>query len=235
MKIKWIPRSEDVQLLVPTPSPAKNYMPEWYKQIPPSVLKNANYENGENKSLNLKSCMPFLDALGVGYIQETWADVIVKITKNGMGDYFYEFNQRSGPQVLDVRTNHQYPIKDNYAPFEFTWQVPWLPVLPKGYSALYLPVLNRPESIVHSISGIMDSDSYFHNHGNLPFHIEYSDEEILIPCGTPMYQIVPFFRDEWQSEIIDFDENENKRLSHQYMKTYASQYVRNFWSKKKYD
>jgi hypothetical protein len=81
----------------------------------------------------------------------------------------------------------------------------------------------------------MDSDSYFHNHGNLPFHIEYSDEEILIPCGTPMYQIIPFFRDEWQSEVINFDEDENKRLSHQYMKTYASQYVRNFWSKKKYD
>jgi len=68
MKIKWIPRSKDVQLLVSTPLPAKNYMPEWYKKIPPSVSKNANYENGENKSLNLKSCMPFLDALGVGYI-----------------------------------------------------------------------------------------------------------------------------------------------------------------------
>lgn len=235
MKIKWLPRSKDVEIIVSPPKPARNYLPDWYKKIPPSVLKNANYENGENKSLNLKSCMPFLDALSVGYIQETWADVIVKITKNHTGEYFYEFNQRSGPQVLDIRSNHQYPIKEGYVPFEFIWQVPWLPILPKGYSALFLPVLNHPESIVNTISGIMDSDVYFHNHGSLPFHLDYTSDEILIPAGTPMYQIVPLHRDEWKSEIQPFDEDKSIWMNHQFMKTYFSQYVRNYWVKKKYD
>jgi hypothetical protein len=100
---------------------------------------------------------------------------------------------------------------------------------------LFLPVLNRPESIVQAVSGIMDSDVYFHNHGNLPFHLEYTSEEILIPCGTPMYQIVPLHRKDWESEVMQFNEDNSRRFAHQYMKTYASQYVRNFWSKKKYD
>jgi hypothetical protein len=234
MKIKWIPRSKDAELLVPTPQPARNYVPEWYKNIPPSILKNATYEQGENKSLNLKSCMPFLDSLSIGYIQETWADVVVKIEDTSAG-YRYQFNQRSGPQVLSVRENHQYPIKSGYVPFEFVWQVQWLPILPKGYSALFLPVLNRPEGIVNTVSGVMDSDSYFHNHGNLPFHLEFTGNEIVIPCGTPMYQIVPLHRDNWVSEAEEFDDDRSKVLSHHYIKTYASQYVRKYWTKKKYD
>lgn len=235
MKIKWVARSKDVELLVPCPKSAKSYLPEWYKNIQPAPSKYLMYEKGESIQKSLKSCMPFLDALGTGYIQETWSDVVIKISKNENEEYFYEFNQRSGPQLLKVREEHQYPIKNYYVPFEFAWQVPWLPVVPKGYSALFLPILNRPDLIINSVAGVIDSDDFFHNHGNLPFHIEYNDSEILIPCGTPMYQIVPIRRDNWKSEIEQFDEDKSKKLLHSYLSTYSSQYIKKYWKKKKYD
>jgi hypothetical protein len=69
---------------------------------------------------------------------------------------------------------------------------------------------NRFDLPFTTLSGIVDSDTALHE-GNLPFFIKEGFEG-LIPKGTPIFQIIPFKRENWKSEIdrdISIEANKN--------------------------
>jgi hypothetical protein len=83
------------------------------------------------------------------------------------------------------------------------------------------------------MSGIIDTDSdLFVTWGQLPFFIRKGFTGI-IPCGTPLYQIIPFQRDSWQTEefIVDdryrakAESNLNKHFVGGYKKLYRTKKV----------
>jgi len=69
---------------------------------------------------------------------------------------------------------------------------------PKGYSILISHPHNRFDLPFTTLSGIVDSDMTMAR-GNLPFFLK-SGFEGIIPVGTPIYQVMPFKRENWQSE-----------------------------------
>jgi hypothetical protein len=207
MNIEFYPSSRDVQLLVPPPRPAATYIPEWYKKEEKFSEKNINIELLDTTGPGVKSCVPFLDAMMTGYIQETWQDIIVGFSSKGSLEIRFSFD----PPILESRPSPSIPVGMEFYNTEFTWKLPWIPRLPKGWSAIYLPPLNQPTLPFSCPSGIIDSDEFFHiRHGNYPFYIKKGFEGV-IPVGTPMFQIIPFKRESWKSKNNKWNEDEQKK------------------------
>jgi len=230
MKISFIPSSKEVELVVPEPTPAIKCLPEWYKSTKNFDAKNLKIDEGGNlENRVLKQCMPFLDGLTSGYIQELWTDVYVEKNENGVA-YHYS----CGPNPMGVRNALSIPAPENFYQHELYWRMPWLPKTPKGYSLLFTHPINRTDLPFLVTSGIMDSDKFYHSpFGNLPFLLDKNFSGI-IKRGTPMFQFIPIKRESWNSGVEKFNEEEITKRVTETKKSFWGSYKKYFWQKKYY-
>jgi hypothetical protein len=175
-----------------------------------------------------KMCLPFTDALNFGYIQETWCDIYVEQNSDGVVDYYFS----SAPQIMQDRPASKYHNYDeNFYNIEFMWKTQWIPQVPKGYSVLYTHPLNRDDLPFYTLSGIVDADKFiYETDGNHPFLLRNGFTG-LIPQGTPMFQIIPFKRDNWNSHEGEFDPDLQNKSINVYRKFWGV-YKSDFWTKK---
>jgi hypothetical protein len=77
--------------VIAEPAPAKAALPEWFRRIPPvdqSVL------SATNNGLTIKRCMPFLDAMTLGFVLPIAATVRLQISEQGRKiDAGWEFDR----------------------------------------------------------------------------------------------------------------------------------------------
>ena len=232
MKIKFLPASISASNYIPTPNPAKKYIPDWYKSIKP--IKETELEFNDNTQItnfNVKHCVPYLDALCTGYVQELWTDILVEPVGN-------EVNFKYATDPAPISTRDRVSVKlnsDEFYPIEFIWQRQWAAKLPKGYSLLITHPLNRIDLPFQTLSAVVDADNFVHQDiGNIPFYIK-KDFTGIIPAGTPMYQIFPFKRDNWNSEVEEFNELDKQKQNRNLRKYFLNSYKKQFWQKKSYD
>ena len=76
---------EQVQNIAKIPQPAKQYIPNWYKDMDLLGYDQNNLKS--YKVLGPKACVPFRDAMISGYIFELWTDV--EILKNDQGILYF--------------------------------------------------------------------------------------------------------------------------------------------------
>ena len=234
MQIEFFPSNKNIELVVPCPKPAKLYIPDWYKDIKVSNEYTFD-ENGQilNGRDSLKRCMPFFDGLTGGYIQESWTDIYISNKNDGFPDYFFPL----GPKIMSHREHTSINFGNLYYPVEFTWYMHWLPKLPKGWSAIVTTPHNRLDLPFRSLTGIIDSDSFYstgESGGNYPFYIQKGFNG-TIPAGTPMYQIIPFKRENWKSKALKFNESEQIRNKAKIKKYIVNGYKKVHWQKKSYE
>lgn len=232
MKIEFVPSGKEAELIVPAPKPAKAYVPDWYKKIRPTGGSAIN-PNDLGGPEAIKRCMPFFDALSHGYIQETWTEIYIK--KNTFGQVTYASS--SGPMILENRQS-SLEIPNMFYPLEFAWKIHWMPKLPKGWSALMTSPNNRLDLPFRSFTGIVDSDLFYgmkvNEGGNYPFYIN-KDFEGVIPIGTPMYQIIPFKRENWKSTVLKYDEEDTVKRFTNIRRHFANGYRKEYWQKKMFE
>lgn len=233
-KIQFIPKSEEAYHLVPPPEPAAKNMPDWWKEIP--AFKNGSkplYGSDGQVDATVKLCIPFADTLRTGYIQHSWCDIHIK--KTGYNGSTFDFYSSGLPPIMGVRqqSDLQNKTTNDFYSGECVFKSQWMPKLPKGYSALITHPFNREELPFVTLSGIIDADKYFFdNDGNHPFLLK-RDFEGTIPKGTPLYQIIPFKRDDWKSEVMEFDSSIPFKSFLPRSKFWGG-YKNMFWSKKTY-
>jgi len=213
------------------PKPSKLSVPDWYKNNSLNFEGTNNLIPEGNISHTFKRCVPFLDCLTSGYIAELWSDVIVRKDPTGKST----FEWRTGRAVLEERplqTSLELPVPAGHSIQRLAWKVPYYLQTSKGYSALITHPLNRFDLPFTTLSGIVDTDEVMYA-GNIPFFIR-ADFEGIILKGTPIYQIIPFRREDWTSqqdvEIIN-QGHINHRRSFSVMNGW---YKRNVWSRKNY-
>jgi hypothetical protein len=216
---------------MPDIKPAKQYIPEWYKNIKGYNKNNLKFEEEKNiPTANLKSCMPFFDSFNAGYIVELFQDLYVE-TKNG-GPYIHWTSQPDPVGVREVGEN-VIPIPHGYSQTHFTWKNPHILNAKKGYSAIVTHPFNRHDLPFISLTGIMDIDILVGN-GNIPFFIQ-QDFEGLIPRGTPILQIIPFKRESWKinkdESLIEKNNKENITKA----RSMIGWYRLNRWQKKEFN
>jgi hypothetical protein len=227
-KIEFYPTSKSAELVVSPPKPASQYIPKWYKEIKP-FDGSPVFKDGEIDNKNVKSCLPFLDSMVSGYIQETWCDIHISFKNNEL-----ELHYAHQPPIVSVRKKLNISISEAFAPFELAWNVPWLPKLEKGYSCLFSHPFNNFTLPFLTTSGIIDSDYFYMSEkGNYPFYL-YRDFSGIIPCGTPMYQFLPVKRDSWKSSTNTFDEEKIFISNYKIHKVFSGSYKKLFHQKKYY-
>lgn len=225
---------KDVQY-IEIPKPATKYLPDWYRK----TSKWINPFNSNNKiqhQKTLKHCMPFLDALSSGYIFESWADIGVSINEDGSPHIMWRGQQDDEFQMFESRSpamSGGMTIPDNCHGIHFTLSHPMHIKTPKGYSVIVTQPLNRFDLPFIALTGIVDTDVNPMFTGNYPLFLKKGFEGI-IPKGTPLFQIIPFKRDDWKSERDDSLFVEGLRIARLTGKV-TGWYRDNSWRKKKYE
>jgi hypothetical protein len=206
------------------PSPASNYLPEWYKRTP-SYLQDKKIPNGAGETTGtIKKCIPVFDAITAGYIITLPADVFVS-QREGLP--YYEW---SNFNLVEFHIPEQAILHPKHSGFPYPkWINPWSIKTPVGYSTLFTQPLHRdlPFTI---LTGIVDTDSYTAP-VNFPFVLNDPLFEGLIPAGTPIVQIIPIKRDSWKME---FGKNNFENVISKLKTKMFDKYKILFWNKKEY-
>lgn len=193
------------------PEPAKFNLPEWFKS-----LKTGN----DRKTRNIKNCKPFLDSLLAGYILKNpidqeinfntinpnnenkidfWIEVNNSLIKFSnfkdelnfnLGNEYHPLHQIGGDTCPFAKANKNYNI--------YKLMNPWGITLPKGYSALYIPPLNRSENRFEILPGIVDYG--YTPQVNFPCIIKKEGTWVL-KKGEPIAAVFPFKMDSWKMKI----------------------------------
>jgi len=248
-RISFNLRPEDSILDILPPEPGTQFIPQWYRDGEKYIDRETGLKNPKDPSKRaggMKSCVPFLDAMISGYIQQL--SVAIRITKNNGtdpveweyvekdkdGNYnnlnieFGIINERDGD--LGETIPRPFGYSHNHLAFtgKWGWQVP------KGWSVLVTHPLNRFDLPFTTMSGIMESDKFM-SAGNVPFFIQ-KDFTGVIEKGTPLFQIIPIKRAKWlgyvKRKIVDekglFFSNNARAVPYGF-------YRDKMWEKKVYD
>lgn len=181
------------------PYPAYGSIPDWWRSMG-GMTKNPEREKSpEGQHPTAKKCFPILDGLTAGYIIPLTTDVMVR--KNFDDETTTMTWRPSDPPIefwaRDV--SHGFEVPSNHHNQVYKLLAKWTIKTPKGYSCLFVHPFGYPNAPFKSIAGIVDTDE-LETDINCPFTLDKEFEGIL-PAGTPMVQVIPFKRDDWQAEF----------------------------------
>jgi hypothetical protein len=227
-KITFIPYVKELLDVEAPPVSASSKLPEWYKKLP-------QYVNNSDKPVkalgqkDLKTCVPFRDAMITGYLLVTPADLEVAIDEHGNISVFWNQGlpfvvvHKRGPLAINNQ-GYGMPHPLGTSPTMFAWHATWGIETSKADSVLVTHPLNRHDLPFVTTSGIMDS-GYINVAGNIPFFFKEGFEGI-IPKGTPYAQVIPFQRNDWTSSLGQANQEE-------YLKTMTlrDSYLNGFYSR----
>jgi hypothetical protein len=231
------PVSDEAGLLYDRPSLATESLPVWYRNMPlhlPGEETTGLSPDGVAVSnLTLKGCMPFLDAMTSGYIFTLPCDIEIRKNKQGLVGLRWATNQdlisQHGPDQAPGL-----PTPPTGSPSILKWRPGWRVSTPTGYSCLFTHPLNRFDLPFVTLSGVVDTDSYKLG-VEFPFRLlETNKDLVILEKGTPICQVIPFRRDNWQSSVVPFDEVENKKQGFLLKSKIIRSYQTQFWKKKSY-
>lgn len=230
--VKVIEFAPDVDLL-DLPKPAKAYVPDWYKKLPQWMhgAKGPNMTNMGVDNHGPKHCVPFLESLTVGYIVELWQDLEVTQTPNGPS-----FKWPVSPSVMterEVDARDESPTPAGHHSTHYAWMTPYTFRTPPGYSLLISHPFNRFDLPFTTLAGVVDADKGIGS-GKLPFFLKEGFEGI-IPAGTPIYQVLPFKRDDWRAELSKPLKSIADKLKWNTFRVTHGYYRKNVWQKKNFD
>jgi hypothetical protein len=217
------------------PIPASKKIPEWYKSISRYIGNEKKPSESGGTSGTVKTCMPVLDSITSGYLILSSSDVYIE-KKDGERYYSWADNNLISFHGQQQATG--YPNLENKMGKESIpkFNNPWIVKTPKGYSCLFITPSHHdlPFTI---LPGIVDTDTYF-NAVNFPFMPD-PDFEGLIPKGTPIAQVLPFRRENWEMSVEHLADS--KKLQKQWQSVskelstrFFDRYKKIFWSAKSY-
>jgi hypothetical protein len=200
MKIKFLASNDDYAAAFDPPVPASTMIPDWYKKQEPYVDNDRGISNLGLYGSTVKHCMPVLDAMAAGYIVRVPCDI--HVTGNNATDGI----TTAWPVDRKIIDSHSAGQVSQYSIDTSVWNPAvlkmineWTIVTPPGYSTLFTAPLWSEEKRFMAFSGVVDTDKY-PQPVNFPFLVRNGFVG-TIENGTPFMQLIPFKRDEWESEV----------------------------------
>jgi hypothetical protein len=185
------------------PRPAKNFIPEWFKNIP--------VDSGRS---TVKNCPSFPDYFSQGYVVPMWADFKLKLNKEenligveGPGDVF-TWAVHGSNQFIDY-------VNPNFsgvgAEFVFKADCPWNIITPPGWSVLQLPLFYHFNKEWSVMPGIIDTDVHHEINQQVLYHSD--KDEVIIKRGDPFALYIPFKREKHSFDVRYQTEKDRKILN----------------------
>ena len=225
----------DVQL---KPYPAVKQLPKWFLDMDPYYDLNPIYpQDGKlhyrNRVANatFKKCVPLLDGMSAGYIIPLWSDVMIEWEHESPHIYW-----KNSVDVFQVHGDSARQIVPpaGYSNVVYKYINCWIPQTPKGYSCLITSPLGHNDLPFKAIPAIVDTDS---STLELVFPTWVKEGfEGIVEKGTPMIQVIPFKRDDWNSTFDFYEDGEYKNVIEEknFNSTMVGHYLKNHHSKKKF-
>jgi hypothetical protein len=215
---------------------AKKVIPDWYKKIPQfgdnKMFDDDYAENKMGIRSSVKLCVPFLDALTIGYVITLPFDLYIE-DNEGVPVVRWPHNAEHTPTYrANIASEKLVPI--GHYPIEFTWHPGAAYTVPKGYSILFTHPLNRHDLPFTTLSGVIDGGLVLTHTGNVPFYLKQGFEG-LIEKGTPIAQIIPFRQENWNSEKTEGLLEIGKLHNNSAGSVFKGWYKKTFWTKKEYN
>lgn len=206
------------------PIPADEAIPDWYKNLENKIVDK-----------NVKSCRGVYDVMTTGYIFLWNIDVIISKDENGK-----LFIRKA--RDLSQEDFHPHPIEQLglYPDINISMQrdgvqkliTPYQIKTPKGTSIMMVQPMYRPDLKTEIVPGIMDTGEYYTGF-NILFTIKDINvkKDIRISAGTPLAQVIPFQRTEWEIGYGPIKED-LKRKTDTNSANIDSVYAKQYWSRK---
>lgn len=217
------------------PVPASKIIPDWYKNLESYIGGEKRPDGKAGTTATAKRCMPIFDALTGGYIISTHTDLWVsqKEDENGKFYPFYEWANFGAIQFHPIEQMPEHPKNTGHEVAYPKFINPWAIKTPPGYSTLFISPLHR-ETPIMVLPGVVDTDTYSPP-VNFPFVLRDPKMDGLIPAGTPIMQVIPFKREEWQMEIGGIEEyKEQIAVNTKLRSVFFDSYKRQFRQPKDY-
>jgi hypothetical protein len=240
-KIKFIAVHEYAWDVADRPYPAKNNIPKWWKDMPPYIV-NENNPKGKNflirnmrNNLSPKKCMPMLDAITSGYIVPLWCDVQVSNLAEPDGEYNPDIFWKATKEVFETNIDgiDMLKIPEGYSSAVFKFINVWCIKTPPGYSVRISSPVGYEDLPFKAFDAVVDTDKY---DAALPIPMLLKEGfEGLIERGTPLLQVTPFKRENWESELEYYPDGVHPMKQENWLRlTSFGNYIKNQWSKKSY-
>lgn len=218
---------EGLEGIAVSPSPSKNYIPEWFKKMSTEAIPlTVNKQTGISYRRTVKACPPILDYLCTGYILSTWTDIVV--AESG-------YDKSVGPKHMF------YPSLNSHKLYEVHWPdmvkgsslegqdvykllSPWNIKTPKGYSCLFIKPQFSDTKGINIITAIVDTDVY--HSVNFPFTFDVKNSGMFIPKDTPVVHVIPFKRQDWSADYSVIKKSDHVREHNK-----AVSVIKNFYRK----
>jgi len=223
-KITFCASQEAMVDIWPHPKPASRFIPDGYKKL-------TRFKNGNLHEATLKTCVPFLDSLTMGYIIPFDQDYLIDPVEN-------DFTLTpANKEQNDIGYHDQAQLPEDWKKTSNgntgKFMNKWLIKTPPGHSCLFIKPMNRLEPRFDIISGVVDTDVYI-NLINFPFILNKRDEQFLIKRGEPMVQVIPFKRDSWKMWSGFYMEKLHGKVHNSIKNRWMDKYKNLFWKKKSY-
>ena len=221
----------------PKPYPAVKQLPKWFTDAEPYFDRPGWPNDGKlhfrdrEENITYKKCVPLLDSLGAGYIIPLWADVMVEQNGGFPGIYW-----KTQLNIFELHgsPSREIPAPTGYDQVVYKYLNTWIPQTPKGYSCLVISPLGYNDLAFKAIPAIVDTDSSTLEL-SFPMWIKKGFEGI-VEKGTPLVQIIPFKRDDWESTFDYYEDGEYHNVIQEknFNSTMVGHYLKNHHSKKKF-
>lgn len=234
-KIQFLQAYPHLVNVFPEPEPGIKNVPDWYREQPGISGEDKNVPHMGSLKLTVKKCQAFFDAIAAGYILKVPVDIYIDTT-DGKFDIQLpaEINRFRGEILTHHSTeqvSHMPFDKEHYCDMILRIHPTWMVKTPQGYSALFVNPMHQPPSPLSAVEAIVDTDNFITD-GHLSFLVKRNFKGI-IKQGTPMAQVIPFKRDDWESELVkDFDPEKTFLQRSIVRSTFQNGYRMKFWQKK---
>ena len=240
-KMQFISNMPDLDAESSTrPSSIIKYMPEWFRSAD-RFAKNpftGDFWIGPDKGKipTWKACPALFDIFGTGYALLTPCDLEFYVNSKNKIDVKIE-EKRYSQFCVSRPEMPQFEHPSGFYREHFAWFPEWAVKAPEGYSVLYSSPFNRYDLPFMTVSGIIDNDKV-NLPGSMPFFLREGWTGV-IPKGTPYAQLIPFKREDWESEIIIEDQHTIFKKNYENSKKYripnGGVYKNDVWTKRTYE
>lgn len=224
--------SRELYDVIPPPIPAKDTIPTWFRKTTNTIVTS----NVTKTRKSVKKCVPFKDAMTMGYVIPLWVDV--HVANDGLN-----LNLTCGDVGFDVFGRHAAeqlggcPLrKEPYGEHILKFINPWTITTPPGWSCMFIQPINHFDSKLQIITGVVDTDKY-KSPVHFPFMWMDKNFNGVIPQGTPLVQVIPFKRTEWTSHVgpQSYDDTlTSLKIQTMVNTVFNNAYRLNWWSPKRY-
>jgi hypothetical protein len=178
--------------VIAPPIRAADFLPDWYKKLP---AVDPEVQSVSNPAITIKRCMPFLDALTLGYILVTPAEISFQVNATGTEVTHHSEFLKVVQVVVDAHGAYQIKGAPEAKRVALKLMMHWTVKTPPGWSTLFVPLLNRENPHFDVFSGLVDTDCY-DTVVNLPFFMRPGTfgKTFMVPKGAPICQLIPVKR-----------------------------------------